>query len=147
MPTGIVPGQVYLHSRFYKDERGRPLPKYLVVLAIAPGGDIVFRLLTSQPHGRPENPRCYHGDPYPGFYLGVLGDPLILPTWIDLRKSDDYEETEFREDLNSGIISKVLVIPQDLFCDALTCAANAEDTTRQQELATRRQRDASGCAQ
>lgn len=145
MPEGIVPGHIYIDARFYRDERGKWLPKYLLVLAIAPGGDVVFRLLTSRQHARPVSPPCFHGDPYPGFYLGTPGGSLDSPTWLDLRKGDDYEEAVFLEKLRTGAISRVLVVPRELFCSTLACAAGAEDTTRQQASAMRQQRILSGC--
>ena len=54
-------------------------------LAVLPGGDLVGRDLTSRAHGRPVAPPCYHGDPYPGFYLGILGGQLQRESWLDLR--------------------------------------------------------------
>jgi hypothetical protein len=66
-------GEIYRHDAFYRDmESGQTQRKYLVILAHTDGGDIVARLLTSRAHGRPENPPCFHGLPYPGFYLGVM---------------------------------------------------------------------------
>jgi hypothetical protein len=132
-----VPGQIYRHSRYYLDDDGAPQAKYLLVLAFAPSGDIVFRLITSRSTGRPKSPPCHHGDPYPGFYLGVLGGHLVLESWLDLRYSDDYDDRDFRSDLNGGLLTLVSEAPLALFHDALGCAAAADDTTRQQERAIR----------
>ena len=54
LPAGVVPGQIYRHDRFYKNENGEWQTKYLLVLTGSPDGDVVFRLLTSRAHGRPE---------------------------------------------------------------------------------------------
>ena len=81
LPAGVVPGQIYRHDRFYKNENGEWQTKYLLVLTGSPDGDVVFRLLTSRAHCRRENPRCYHGDPYPGFFLGYLGRELTAKSW------------------------------------------------------------------
>jgi hypothetical protein len=69
-----TPGQIFRHTRYYHDDAGWHT-KYLLVLA-ADADNVVYRLLTSRAHARPENPPCYHGDPYPGFYLGLIGGSL-----------------------------------------------------------------------
>lgn len=66
-------GRIYRDAHFYVDpETGQLKPKYFLVLAAPSDGDIVIRLLTSRYSGlRPETPPCSHGDPYPGFFLGI----------------------------------------------------------------------------
>ncbi len=134
------PGEIYRHDRFYQDEQGAWKPKYVVVLAFTPGADIVFRTLTSRRSGRPETPPCYHGDPYPGYYLDVLGAPLILPTWVDLQGLDDYDANDFDADVAGGSLQFVANLPLPTLCGVLACAANAQDTTRQQNRALLDQR-------
>lgn len=34
-------------------------PKYLLVLAGSPFGDVIYRLLTSRAYGRPKDPPCF----------------------------------------------------------------------------------------
>lgn len=129
----MQPGQVWRLGRFYLDrETGELRTKYLLVLAVAPGGDIVGRLLTSRSHGRPEMPPCFHGDPYPGYYLGTLGGPLGAGSWLDLRKFDELDEAEVRRATRERRFSLVLDLPRALFRDALDCAARADDTTTRQ---------------
>lgn len=66
----MQPGEIFRYDDFYlSHETGAFESKYLVFLALTPGGDIVARLLTSRAHGRPENPPCYHGYPYPASTL------------------------------------------------------------------------------
>jgi hypothetical protein len=55
LPAGVAPGQIYRHDRFYRDSAGQWQAKYLLVLTNTPDSDVVFRLLTSQAHGRPNN--------------------------------------------------------------------------------------------
>jgi hypothetical protein len=106
----VASGAIYRHEAFYRSaESGRLEPKYLVLLATLPSDDLVARLLTSRSYGRPEDPPCFHGRPYPSFYLGLLGGPLRAKSWVDLR---------------------VLV-------RLLDCVAAAEDTTRLQEQTIR----------
>lgn len=142
-PVDLSPGTVLHHSRFYLDpQTGEYRPKYLVLLAPLRGGDWVVRLLTSQ-HGdvRPEQPPCYHGDPYPGFYLGVL-DPangLGKKTWLDLRGLDDADTVDISRDFKAKLLTKVTALPTDLLKLALACAAGADDTTQAQERALRDQ--------
>ena len=145
LPNGISPGLILRHSQFYKNPDREWEAKFLIILAVAPGGDIIFRLLTSQSNSRPEQPRCYHGDPYPSYFLGILGKQLQLNSWLDLRYADDYDEDCFIRDLEAGILAPTFEVPRDLFCDALTCVVGAEDTTRQQEKAIRELRAALNC--
>lgn len=142
-PAGLSPGTVLHHSRFYLDKAtGEYKPKFLVLLAPMRGGDWVVRLLTSQ-HAdlRPEQPPCHHGDPYPGFYLGVL-DPangLGKKSWLDLRGLDDADAADMSRSLEAGILTEITTLPAHLLKPALACAAGADDTTRAQEQALRDQ--------
>jgi hypothetical protein len=139
----VAPGQIFRHSRYYHDANGWHT-KYLLVLAADPD-NVVYRLLTSRPHARPERPPCYHGDPYPGFYLGLLGGSLSAKSWLDLRRQDDYDHRQFVTDLAAGLLALETTLPHPQLCAALDCAANAEDTTRQQTRLMRDQRARLGC--
>jgi len=135
-PADLPPGTVLHHSRFYLDtDTGEYKPKFLVLLAPMRGGDWVVRLLTSQHAGvRPEQPPCHHGDPYPGFYLGVL-DPangLGRKSWLDLRWLADADITDVARFLDAGVVSMVTALPIDVLKPALDCAARADDTTQAQ---------------
>jgi hypothetical protein len=92
-------GDVWRHSDYYKDkDTGKPLPKYLLVLSVRTDGDIVYRLLTSRQNSRPTDPVCYHGTPYPGYYLGIPMPSGLLnsETWLDLRElSEDFDSLDF----------------------------------------------------
>ena len=136
----MTPGGIYHHRHFYLDPETRAFRgKYMLVLAATRGGDLIIRLLTSRPHGRPEQPRCYHGDPYPAYFLGVLGRPLDRSTWLDLRYLDDADPHVARQELNDGLIQLVTTLPDEVFRAALYCAAAANDTTRLQERSIRDQ--------
>lgn len=138
----MQPGDICRHERFYRNpETGELEPKYLLCLARTPAGDFVARLLTSRAHGRPEQPPCYHGYPYPGFYLGVPGGPLGARTWLDLRHLEDLDEFEFASKERQGILTRVLSLDHKLLVPAIECAAGAEDTTRYQEQALRDELD------
>lgn len=131
-------GRIYKHSAFYLDRTtGLLKPKFLAVLAHTPGGDIVARLLTSRPHGRPEKPPCFQGDPYPGYFLGVLGDPLPVKSWLDLRHLDDLDPYAIEGDSKKGLLIEVTTLPEGVLRPLLECAASANDTTRLQERAIR----------
>jgi hypothetical protein len=134
----VQPGELYRHEAFYRNaETGRLEPKYLAVLATLPSGDLVARLLTSRPHGRPEKPSCYHGRPYASFYLGVIGGALSAKSWVDLRYLDDFDEFEFRRRLKNNRIVPITALAKEVLPDLLDCTASAEDTTRLQEQAIR----------
>lgn len=116
--------------------------KYLVVLAPTRGGDVVWRLLTSR-HAdvRREQPRCDHGVPYPGFYLGVIGTAHRLgrKSWLDLRGLDDGDGPEVGRLLRDGVLAVAATLGGELLRDVLTCAAAADDTAMAQERAIRDQ--------
>jgi hypothetical protein len=131
------PGDIYEVPAFYADPlTGELRTKYLLILATNRDGDLVARLLTSRAHGRPERPPCFHGHPYPGFFLGIPGNSLGSPTWVDLRPLSDIERGEFalrieRDVRLAGTISRELLV------EAAECVAAADDTTRGQERALR----------
>jgi hypothetical protein len=132
----VLPGEIWKLDRFYLDtSSGELLPKYVLVLAVGRAGDLVGRLLTSRSHGRPEQPRCFHGDPYPGYYLGVLGGPLPAKSWLDLRKFEDLDGFDVARKKRQGTATQTVVIARELLIDVLDCVARAEDTTVQQSRA------------
>lgn len=136
----MAPGDIYRHERFYRDsDSGELLPKYILFLAPTASGDWVARLLTSREAMRPRNPACYHGDPYPGFYLGVPGLPLTHDTWIDLRKLDDFDPVDVRASIGTGVMRFVGRLATEALIGALDCTAGALDTTIRQERALRDQ--------
>lgn len=129
----VLPGEIYRHDAFYVAETGELEAKYLLVLATPAKGDIVARLLTSRAHGRPEMPRCFHGAPYGGFFLGVPGAPLLKKTWVDLRYLDDLDADDFRRREAKGKLVRVATLPREVLPDVLLCVAAADDTTPHQE--------------
>jgi hypothetical protein len=131
-------GDIFRHAEFYADSAtGELLPKYLVILAQTPGGDIVARLLTSKAQGRPENPRCFHGHPYPAYYLGVLGGALGAKSWVDLRRLPDFDEKDFQRQVRAVVLTYTSSVPAEHLRLLLECAAAADDTTQLQERAIR----------
>lgn len=125
-------GCVYHHDAFYSDrDTGELLGKYLVILALPTGGDVVFRVLTSR-HAHTRPPGCHHGSPYPGFAIGVPGGELDRPTWVDLREQDDYDTDVFRGRIARQLIRPVLQVDPATLRELLTCAAGADGTTRHQ---------------
>jgi hypothetical protein len=134
----VAPGAIYRHEAFYRSaESGRLEPKYLVLLATLPSDDLVARLLTSRSYARPEDPPCFHGRPYPSFYIGVLGGPLRAKSWVDLRYLDDFDGIEFKRRLNGGRVVPVTLLRNEVLVRLLDCVAAAEDTTRLQEQTIR----------
>lgn len=133
MPARV--GHIYRDDAFYADPAtGELKPKYFLVLAAPPRGDIVARLLTSRYASlRPEDPPCFHGDPYPGFYLGVLGASLGSKSWLDLRPFDDLDRWDFAKHEEAERLHEIMSLPMTRLPAAMECAAGADDTTRAQE--------------
>ena len=128
-------GSIYCDAAFYVDsESGELKSKYFLVLASPARSDILIRLLTSRYAGlRPENPPCFHGHPYAGFYVGVLGGELGAKSWVDLRGLQDFDRWDFARHEEEGRIRRIMELPLRQLRPVLECAANAEDTTRAQE--------------
>lgn len=136
----MEPGDIYRHDQFYRHLiTGELERKFLVFLAPTPGDDWVARLLTSQANMRTEQPPCSLGYPYPGFFLGVLGQVLPLKTWVDLRGLPDIDPLSVTQLVRLGIMGSVMALPKASLKQLIECAAAAEDTTRQQERALRDQ--------
>lgn len=134
--AAVLPGQLYTDFEFYVDPiTGELQPKHLLVLAFAPSEDIIFRPVTSRATGRNTQPRCFHGYPYSWFYLGQPGEPLTLPTWIDMQRQEDIDPKEFDKRLQSGAVQYRMDLDKALLLEALNCIAAADDTTRQQHTA------------
>jgi len=139
----LDPGSILLAKHFYADvANGQLLPKFLLVLARAKrSNDVVWRLLTSRCHGRPEAPACYHGDPYPGFFMDIINPEAGLgkKTWLDLRAMDDGDAYQVHADLDSGGLRYICTIDAAQLRLASLCAAGADDTTTEQEASIRDQ--------
>jgi hypothetical protein len=112
-------------------------PKFMLALARTPGDDIVARLLTSRQHGRREDPPCFHGLPYPGFYLSVLGGLLSTKSWLDLRYLDDVDSANASQLTRKVVLGVVMTLEIELFTQTLDCAAPADDTSIAQERCIR----------
>jgi hypothetical protein len=129
----VQPGDIYRHAAFYLGDTGEIKTKYLLVLAAPINTDVVARLLTSRPHGRPETPPCYHGLPYGGYFLGVIGAPLVRKSWVDLRYLGDLDPIDARAEQTRGILTRISTLPREALRAVIECVAAAEDTTRRQE--------------
>ena len=129
-------GEVYLHADYYQNPDGNN-EKFLVILASCPAGDYIYKLLTSRENGRPRNPACYHGDPYPSYFLDTLGGIMRRESWVDLRAADDYDSYHFRSRVDDGIITLIGQIPHDELLALLECVAGSDDVTLRQERSIR----------
>src|SRR5471030_2826969 len=110
-------GDVWKHSQFYKDATtGELLPKYLLILAVRPDGDLVYRLLTSQAHQRPQAPACDKDGIHPGYFLGTPtpAGALCKPTWLDLREIEDFDARDFEALTKKNILTLITAFQQRL---------------------------------
>lgn len=123
-------GQVYYHTKYCKKD-GRDHPKYMLIMALD-HHEILYRVLTTSSTGRVETPACCHDDPYPSFYVGVIGPPLTKRSWIDLQQTMDADRQDFENAVSASTINFVLDIDTKLLLDIIDCTANAQDTSRRQ---------------
>lgn len=146
----LAAGTILHHPRFYVDEEtGELKSKFLFVLATTRDGDVIWRLLTSRQRGRPEQPPCYHGNPCPGFYFGVIDTSAGLgkKSWLDLRALDDGDGIDVAKSLDDDELMIEATIRGGTLRAALECAAAADDTTRAQERAIRDELAMQDCRQ
>lgn len=129
----MQPGDIFRDDAFYVAPTGELKAKYVLVLATPAECDVIVRLLTSRQHGRPEDPPCFHGDPYAGYYLGVPGGELNRETWVDLRAQDDLDTISCRGRQERGLMVRVLQRDPITTARVVECVAGADDTTREQE--------------
>lgn len=122
------PGELFLYPRYVFPD-GEQRDKYVLLMGQTRSGDWILARTTSRAHGRWQEPRCHHGNPYPSFYLGTAGGVLSLESWLALDRLDDHDAEAFRARLDTGQVRPVGAIPRLLFYDALACAASADDTS------------------
>lgn len=133
-------GEIWHQSQRYTNpDTGELLGKYLLVLAIKPDGDIVYRLLTSQPYSRPTVPECDKDGERPSYYLGIPQPTGLLkkPSWLDLRATEfqgdlDFDKLHFQKLVTNGICTPTHTISTQAMCPILRCVAYANDTTKSQ---------------
>ena len=142
-------GEVWKHENFYTDPHtGRPLPKYLVVLAVHPlSKDITYKLLTSRERDHVKVPACMQDGDRPGFYIGIPLPlpPLDLETWVDLREAEDFDDVDFQKKVGNGVLTHIFNLDPARLCPALSCAAYAQDTTKAQKNQIMAAKEKLGC--
>lgn len=129
-------GDVWKHRNFYTDrETGELLPKYLLILAVHANGDITYRLLTSREYNRVTAPACVQEGDRPGYYIGIPMSvaPLNLPTWLDLRETDDFDGKSFQAKVTASVLTLMFTLDTVILCPAMACASYAQDTTKAQK--------------
>lgn len=139
------PGELFRYPDYIFPDGGQK-DKYVLLMGKTRGDDWILCRTTSQQHGRPQEPRCHHGNPYPSFFIDTAGGILPLPTWLALDRLDDHDADEFSKRVAAKRVESKGLIPQHLFCEALDCASRADDTTRAQENAMRDLRAELGCS-
>jgi hypothetical protein len=140
-------GEIWFDRTYYRDEASRSWKgKYFMIVGLDKSY-VTIKLLTSQPNGRPQTPACYRDKTYPAYYMGILqpGGRLQLPTWLDLRESDDIDDRDFASDERQKKIVFVMDVPDVILCPALLCAAKSDDVTRAQERRIMDARSARRC--
>jgi hypothetical protein len=131
-------GEILRNPQHYLDpQTGEFKTKYLLVLSHTKGLDLIVRLLTSRQNARPEDPQCSHADPYPAFFLGVLGGRFQKKSWLDLRHHPDLDSADVAKKLKSGSMEIVAGLTLEMLMPAMECTAAAPDTTREQEVCIR----------
>lgn len=132
----LAPGDViYFPSYVFPD--GETRDKFVVLLALTKGRDWVLARTTSRQHSRPTNPSCFHGDPYPGYHIGMLPGVFKKPTWVVLDRFDDFEEVGLLKLLAKKEVSKVGSLRPNILISLLECCAGSNDINLSQERTLR----------
>lgn len=127
-----TPGEILWWPTCLRRDDGSFHGKFMLVLGTCAGNDVVFRLLTSKQYGRPTEPPCYHGHPYPSYYLGVLGDPLFKESWLTLGPQEDYDGVDFENACKARELQPVGQLPRERLAAILECVAESDDVTGRQ---------------
>lgn len=134
--VSVLPGQIWRDDCYYLNRQtGACERKYLAVLAADPKHeDIVTAVFTSKSHGLTESPACSLGPPpRAGYFVGVPGGVLPLPSWLDFNSAQDVDEQDFRRMLRSGRLSRMAqTVAAPVFCGALRCLLGFDDLTGRQ---------------
>lgn len=127
-----VAGQIWRDDCYYFDpDTGKCMRKYVLVLAVeANSGDCVTAVFTSKSHGLTENPACSLGPPRAGYFVGVPGDALTQPTWVDFSSVETLDSSDLAAHARAGRKTLTpLVLSNKVFCSVLRCALQCEDIT------------------
>jgi hypothetical protein len=120
-------------AHYYRHpETGSFMPKYVLILAVSPdAGDALTAVMTSKPNGLREDPPCQLGNPRAGYFLGIPGQPLCKPTWVDFNSLVVQDILDFQERGRHYIVTaEPLQLPAPVFCSLLRCVAQSEDLSR-----------------
>jgi hypothetical protein len=126
---------LWCDTRYYLDrDTGEYKSKYVLILAVGPDGDdALSAVLTSKANGLREEPACDPGPPRAGYYLGVPGAGLHMPTWVDFSSAEDQDSFAFKKLVADGRITPIeLVLAADVFCGVLRCLSKSEDINNRQ---------------
>lgn len=106
--------------------------KYVLILAVSPdAGDALTAVLTSKPNGLRESPPCQLGNPRAGYFLGIPGQPLFKPTWVDFNSLVVQDILDFQHRCRDQIVTaESLALPVQIFCGLLRCVAQSDDLSR-----------------
>lgn len=131
----VTAGQIWRDDCYYLDrETGECKRKYVLILAVDPGAsDAVTAAFTSKSHGLTEIPACSLGPPRAGYFVGVPGGELKLPTWVDFSSVDILDSYDLGIHVGSGRTSLITqTLDREILCAVLRCALQSDDITGRQ---------------
>lgn len=131
----VTVGQIWRDDCYYLDrDSGECKRKYVLVLATNPNtGDVLTAVFTSKPNGLTETPACSLGPPRAGYFVGVPGGILTMPTWVDFSSVDTLDTHDLGLHVRSGRKSLTAqLLPNNICCAVLRCASQSEDITNRQ---------------
>lgn len=136
MPHLAATGQIWQDDCYYLDDQtGQCMRKFVLVLAVdAHSGDSVTVVFTSKSNGLPETPACYIGNPRSGYFIGVLGGMLNLPTWVDFNCLETLDCDDLKLHVQSN---RKLLLNQTLnkaqLCAVLRCIMQIQEDISKRE--------------
>jgi hypothetical protein len=130
----IAPGQIWRDDCYYLDRStGECKRKYFLVLGTNGQSDALTAVFTSKPNGLTEHPACNLGPPRAGYFVGVPGGFLNVPTWVDFNSLNELDTQDLGRHVASGRSSLTLqTLPVEMFCGVLRCLLQSDDVTRRQ---------------
>ncbi|CAB3847156.1 hypothetical protein LMG2828_01750 [Achromobacter piechaudii] len=133
-PNRYALGQIWRNERYYLSDDGQWKPKFEVVLAQSPDSDdVLTACFTSKPHGLTDAPACCIGPQRFGYYVGLLGKPMELESWVDFKSVDYRDPFETNKWFKGGFVKlSGLLLTNTVLRDVLECLKQSDDLKKRQ---------------
>lgn len=130
----ICAGQIWRDDCYYLNHDTKQcMRKYFVVLAVDDSKNIYTAVFTSKPNGLVQDPPCNPGPPRGGYFVGVPGGVLNLPTWVDFSSLHTLDGFDLSLHVRQGRTARLAQsLDVGLLRRVLRCVLGSDDITARQ---------------